>query len=185
MRSKQSANHSPTVHDVDDARREALLDQRSERQSTERSLLRRLVDKSVASSKSRRGFPGEQHSRHVPGANASADTDRLALDDLILALRIRIRNLTVNLVRQSGIVIEEVRADVVAHGLRPDSGAHSLGFESSKLAGLLTDQACELAHARSAVGGVHLGPFAALEGLLCRVDGGIDIFLARCVDLVR
>lgn len=78
VRSQELSNFTTTVDDIDRAWWEALLDQRTQRKSTKRRLLRWLVDESIASGQGWSGLPAEQHSRDVPGSDTYASSSATA-----------------------------------------------------------------------------------------------------------
>lgn len=198
MGSDQLAGLARTVDDVDGSGWEDLLDHRAESEDAERGFLRGLVDEGISSSQgglpssaivsnhpweTYSSLPSKQNTGDIPRANTRTNANRLTLGNLILARRIRIRRLTMYLIRQTSVISKQIRHDAVRHGLQRHGRAHSLSIQTTELLGLGADQVSELDHAGRARGRVHLAPFA-LEGGFGGGHGGIDICFTGGVDLI-
>ena len=165
--------------DVDDAFGEAgFVDEFGEAQAGHRRLLGELEHDGAAGGESRAELPGGHEQREVPGDDLRGDADGFAqgVGVEVAGKRERQRR-SADLGGPAGHVAEHVDGERhVGSAGDGDGLAVVERFEFGKLVEVLLEQVGELPDEAAALGGLHAGPGAVVEGGARGADGAVDVF---------
>ncbi len=165
--------------DVDDAFGEAgFVDEFGEAEAGHRGLLGELEDDGAAGGERGAELPGGHEQREVPGDDLGGDADGFAQGVGVEVAGERERERVAgDFGGPSGHVAEHVDGERHVGGAGDGDGLAVVErLEFGEFVEVLFEQVAELPDEAAALGGLHAGPGAVVEGVAGGADGAVDVF---------